>query len=336
MSVVLPARTGAQISVVIPCYRSEHTLGPVVEDLLAELDDPTRPGGAAVRDFEIVLVVDGSPDSTARVARDLADARPDRVRSVELRRNYGQHNALIAGIRRARYDVVVTMDDDQQHRADQIPLLLASLTEDVDLVYGVAEEEEHGVLRSAASRFVKRTLAMAGVPRADDVSAFRAFRTALRDTFTDVTDPYSSLDVLLSWATTSIARAVVRMDERTVGSSSYTLRSLVRHALNMVTGYSNVPLRIVAWLGWFSAALGAVLGAVVVWKFATGETTVAGFTSIAAMVALFSGAQMLSLGVIGEYLGRLHTRSMGKPTYAVRRDSTVDGTGRTDDRDGSA
>ncbi|VTR76205.1 glycosyltransferase family 2 protein [Cellulomonas hominis] len=310
------------VSVVIPCYRSESTLGDVVSDVLAELA-PSGVTAPPVEDFEVILVVDGSPDGTARVARDLAAAHPDRVRAVELRRNYGQHNALIAGIRRARHDVVVTMDDDRQHRADQIAALLGALTDDVDLVYGVAVEEEHGVLRSAASRLVKRTLAMAGVPRAEDVSAFRAFRTSLRDAFTHVTDPYSSLDVLLSWATTSITRVVVRMDERTIGTSSYTLRSLVRHALNMVTGYSNVPLRMVAWLGWFCAALGILLGAVVVWKFTTGETTVAGFTTIAAMVALFSGAQMLSLGVIGEYLGRLHTRSMGKPTYAVRRDSHV-------------
>ena len=312
-----------QVSVVIPCYRSQDTLPHVVSDVVEQLGD----AGSGVTDFEVVLVVDGSPDGTARGAQDRAAARPDRVRAVELRRNYGQHNALIAGIRRARFPVVVTMDDDRQHRADQVPLLLAALGDDVDLVYGVAREEEHGALRSLASRVVKRTLAMAGVPKADDVSAFRAFRTPLRDTFTHVTDPYSSLDVLLSWATTSIDRVVVRMDERTVGTSSYTLGSLVRHAMNMVTGYSNVPLRMVAWLGWFCAALGVALGAVVVWKFAAGETTVAGFTTIAAMVALFSGAQMLSLGVIGEYLGRLHTRSMGKPTYAVRRDTGARTTG---------
>lgn len=311
-------------SVVIPCYRSQDTIGAVVEDVLTGLA-PVAGTAPVVEDFEIVLVVDGSPDGTAAVARALAAQHPDRVRTIELRRNYGQHNALLAGIRLARFEVVVTMDDDQQHRADQIGALLGALTDDVDLVYGVAEEEEHGFFRSAASRLVKRTLAMAGVPRADDVSAFRAFRTSLRDAFTELHDPYSSLDVLLSWATTSIDRVVVRMDERTVGTSSYTLRSLVRHALNMVTGYSNVPLRLVAWLGWFCAGLGVVLGVVVVWKFATHETTVAGFTTIAAMVALFSGAQMLSLGVIGEYLGRLHTRSMGKPTYAVRRDSGAPG-----------
>jgi undecaprenyl-phosphate 4-deoxy-4-formamido-L-arabinose transferase len=309
------------VSVVIPSYRSEQTLRPVVEGIVAELDS-ARSG--LVDEFEVILVVDGSPDGTADVARALAVQDP-RVRAVELRRNYGQHNALVAGIRRARYDVVVTMDDDLQHRPDELHRLLEPLTDDgVDLVYGVAVEEEHGFFRSAASRAVKRMLALTGVPKADDVSAFRAFRTSLRRAFEDVADPYISLDVLLSWATTSIRRVHVRMDVREVGTSSYTLRSLFRHAMNMVTGYSNVPLRAVAWLGWFCAALGVVLGAVVIWKFATGETTVAGFTTIAAMVAVFSGAQMLSLGIIGEYLGRLHTRSMSKPMFVVRSDSGLD------------
>lgn len=308
-----------RVSIVIPCYRSEGTLRPVVEGVFEALGDggPNR----TVEAFEVLLVVDGSPDGTAKVARDLTAQHPA-VRTIELRRNYGQHNALLAGIALARHEVVVTMDDDLQHRPDEISALLRPLERgDADLVYGVARQEEHGVWRSTASRVVKRGLSLAGVPRAEDVSAFRAFWTAQREGFSRAEDPYVSLDVMLSWTTTSIARVVVEMDQRTVGRSSYTLRSLIRHSMNMVTGYSNVPLRVVAWLGGVSAAIGAVLGLVVLWKFVVGDTTVAGFTTIASMVAMFSGAQMLSLGIIGEYIGRLHTRSTGKPTYVVRHDT---------------
>lgn len=304
---------------VIPCYRSEMTLRKVVDGILEAAAGARM--SAAVEAVEVVLVVDGSPDGTAVVARELA-AEHAEVRAVELRRNYGQHNALLAGIHRARHEVVVTMDDDLQHLPEEIPALLEPIAAgEADLVYGVPEVEEHGVVRSAASRGVKRGLALAGVPRAADVSSFRAFRTELRDGFVGREDPYVSVDVLLSWATTSVARVVIRMDHRTVGTSSYTLPALVRHAMNMITGYSNVPLRLVAWLGAVCAIGGVVLGVVVVVKYFTGETTVAGFTTIAAMVALFSGAQMLSLGIIGEYLGRLHTRSQGKPTYLVRSDT---------------
>jgi glycosyltransferase involved in cell wall biosynthesis len=308
-----------RISIVIPCYRSEQTLPPLVDEIFAALSEPSA--ASVVSEFEVVLIVDGSPDSTAEVANKLAATFPE-VRAIELRRNFGQHNALLAGITRAKHEVVVTMDDDLQHRPDQIPAMLAPLAHgEADLVYGVPRVEEHGFWRSAASRTVKHGLVLAGVPRADDVSAFRAFWTAQREGFTQIEDPYFSLDVMLSWTTTSISRVAVDMDQRLVGTSSYSVRALVRHSMNMITGYSNVPLRVVAWLGGVCALIGLVLGAVVVWRFAAGDTTVAGFTTIAAMVAVFSGAQMLSLGIIGEYLGRLHTRSTGKPTFLVKTDS---------------
>jgi undecaprenyl-phosphate 4-deoxy-4-formamido-L-arabinose transferase len=308
-----------RVSIVIPCYQSEQTLRPLVEAIFTALAEP--PAASVVSEFEVVLVVDGSPDGTADLANKLAAVHPE-VRAIELRRNYGQHNALLAGIGRAKHEVVVTMDDDLQHRPDQIPAMLAPLAGGkADLVYGVAREEEHGFWRSAASRTLKRGLGLAGVHAAEDVSAFRAFWTAQREGFTHIEDPYVSLDVMLSWTTTSISRIAVQMDKRLIGTSSYNLRALVRHAMNTITGYSNVPLRVVAWLGGLCALLGAVLGAVVLWKFVAGETTVAGFTTIAAMVAIFSGAQMLSLGIIGEYIGRLHTRSTGKPTFLVKADS---------------
>jgi undecaprenyl-phosphate 4-deoxy-4-formamido-L-arabinose transferase len=311
-----------RVSIVIPCYQSEQTLRPLVEAIFTALAEP--PAASVVSEFEVVLVVDGSPNGTADVANQLAAAHPE-VRAIELRRNYGQHNALLAGITYAKYEVVVTMDDDLQHRPDQIPAMLAPLARgDADLVYGVPLEEEHGFWRSAASRMVKRGLALAGVHAADDVSAFRAFSTAQREGFSQIEDPYVSLDVMLSWTTTSISRVVVQMDKRLVGTSSYGMRALVRHAINTIntiTGYSNVPLRAVAWLGGLCALLGAVLGAIVLRNFIAGDTTVAGFTTIAAMVAIFSGAQMLSLGIIGEYIGRLHTRSTGKPTFLVKTDS---------------
>ena len=308
-----------RVSIVIPCYQSEQTLGPLVEAIFTALAEPAA--ASVVSEFEVVLVVDGSPDGTADLANKLAAVHPE-VRAIELRRNYGQHNALLAGITYAKYEVVVTMDDDLQHRPDQIPAMLAPLARGkADLVYGVAREEEHGFWRSAASRTLKRGLGLAGVHAAEDVSAFRAFWTAQREGFTHIEDPYVSLDVMLSWTTTSISRIAVQMDKRLIGTSSYNLRKLASHAMNTVTGYSNVPLRVVAWLGGLCALLGAVLGAVVLWKFVAGETTVAGFTTIAAMVAIFSGAQMLSLGIIGEYIGRLHTRSTGKPTFLVKADS---------------
>jgi undecaprenyl-phosphate 4-deoxy-4-formamido-L-arabinose transferase len=214
------------------------------------------------------------------------------------------------------------MDDDLQHRPEEIAALVAPLADPLaDLVYGVAVEEEHGLLRSSASRLVKGALAIAGVPNARSVSAFRAFRTNLREGFEHVADPFVSLDVVLSWTTTAVRRVDVQMDRRTVGSSSYTLRALMRHAFNMVTGYGTVPLKLVTWLGIACSVFGFGLLLFVLVSFVRGEVQVAGFTTLASMIALFSGAMMLSIGILGEYLGRLHFRSMQRPTFLVRVDS---------------
>lgn len=310
-----PGVPDAEISVVIPCYCSAQTLPLLVPRVHEAL--------SGVANYEVILVVDGSPDDTYRVAEALHQASPEHVRTVLLRRNYGQHNALLAGILRASYSIVVTMDDDLQHRPEQILRLVAPLLESdaVDLVYGVAEEEEHGLMRSAASRVVKAGLALSGVPSVRDVSAYRAFRAELREGFSHVADPYFSLDVVLSWATVSTVRVSCPMDERRIGSSAYTLRSLVRHSFNMITGYGTMPLKLVTWLGVFTSLLGFGLFIFMIAKYLWGEILVAGFTTLACMLAILSGAMMMSIGIIGEYLGRLHFRSMNKPTFLVRRDS---------------
>ena len=304
---------------VVPCYRSRETLPALVAGLHEHL-----PQVAA--DYEIILVVDGSPDDTYAAARRLELAAPGRVRALLLRRNYGQHNALMAGLSRARYEVTVTMDDDLQHRPDQLGALVEPLHNPVvDLVYGHAVEEEHGWARSLASRSVKAGLALAGVPNARQVSAFRAFRTELREGFAHIADPFVSLDVVLSWTTTSVVGVPVVMDERTNGRSNYSLTGLARHAWNMVTGYGTIPLRLVVWLGFLCSlfGLGGLVNILVL--HALGRIQVAGFTTLVALLTAFSGAMMLSIGILGEYIGRLHFRSMQRPAYLVRVDGDDSG-----------
>jgi undecaprenyl-phosphate 4-deoxy-4-formamido-L-arabinose transferase len=305
------------VSVVVPCYRSASTLPGLVDGLSKTL--PT-----ATSAYEVILVVDGSPDNTWDVAHDLAGRYPY-VRAIRLARNYGQHNALIAGVRAARHEIVVTMDDDLQHPPDQVPVLIKALTDDLDLVYGLPAQEEHGFFRSLASRSVKAAMS-AGleIHNAKLISAFRVFRTYLRDGFDGLHGPHASVDVALSWGTTRVGATTVRMEDRADGKSNYTVRMLVRHALNMLMGYSIAPLRAVSYLGLSCGVVGLVLLGFILWKFFAGDTTVAGFTSIASMVALFSGAQMLAIGILGEYVGRLHSGSMGRPTYVVRERTDTD------------
>lgn len=304
------------VSIIVPCYRSAKMLPELVSRIDASMKALQK--AQRVDTYEIFLVVDGGPDNTDEVALDLERSEPC-VTALILRRNFGQHNALVAGVRAARQEIIVTIDDDLQHPPEEIHLLLAKLEEpQTDLVYAVPLIEEHGFFRSFASRLVKRSLSLAGVANAESVGAFRAFRTDLREGFANATDSQINLDVVLSWTTSQVRSVTVSMNRRSEGRSSYSIRRLIAHTLNMVTGYGVVPLRIATWLGFFCAALGLALLIYVIVRFAVGETTVQGFTTLAALVSMFAGAQMLTIGIIGEYLGRQHFRSMNRPMYLIR------------------
>jgi glycosyltransferase involved in cell wall biosynthesis len=299
------------ISVVIPVYNSDE----VVADLVARVEAVL---GALASDYELVLVNDGSSDASWQRIAQLAAERPF-VRGVDLMRNFGQHNALLAGIREARHDVVVTLDDDLQNPPEEIPKLAAALTPDVDVVYGTPVKPEHGFRRGAATYLTKLALRSAmGTDVARKVSPFRAFRRDLRDAFASYTGSYVSVDVLLTWGTTRFATVPVRHEPRRAGSSNYTFRRLASHAINMATGFSTRPLRLASLVGFVFALLGlAVLVEVVVRKLVQGSP-VPGFPFLASIIAIFAGAQLFALGIIGEYLARMHFRLMDKPPYAIR------------------
>lgn len=300
------------VSVIVPVYRSEGTLKELHRRVTAVLDP------LVVR-FELILVDDGSGDDSWAVICELA--RLDiRVRGLQHGRNYGQHNALLTGIRAATCDVIVTLDDDLQNPPEEIPKLLALLDQRADVVYGTPQLQQHGFLRDQASQITKIALQGAmGAQTARKVSAFRAFRTLLRDAFADYQNPHVSIDVLLTWGTTRFTSVVVRHDPRVVGVSNYTIGKLVVHALNMLTGFSVLPLQLASLIGFFFTLLGFGLLTYVVLNYFVYGSAVAGFPFLASVIALFSGAQMFALGIIGEYLARMHLRSMGRPSGVVRQ-----------------
>ncbi|XVQ82595.1 glycosyltransferase family 2 protein [Microbispora siamensis] len=300
------------VSVVIPCYRSAQTLPTLIDRLLAVIP-------SVVSQFEVVLVVDGSPDNTWEVVQELVD-RHEAVRALLLARNYGQHNALVAGIRSARYDVIVTMDDDLQHPPEEIPRLLAGLRPDLDIVYGVPAAGTHGPIRDLASKSLKLALSgRFGAENGQDISAFRAFRSFLRQSLDGVGAPYTQIDIAFSWATTKIGTVEVGMQARSLGRSNYTVPMLIRHAIGIFVGYSTLPLRLVTYFGLLTGAFGLMLLLVFLWTYWFGDGTVKGFTSTASMISLFAAVQMIALGIIGEYLGRIHVERMGRPMYIVRK-----------------
>ncbi len=299
------------ITVVVPVFRSEATL----RDLHARLARTLEP---ITREFEIVMVEDSGGDESWSAITEIARADP-RVRGIQLSRNFGQHNALLCGIRQARHDIIVTIDDDLQHPPEEIPKLLAKLAEGHDVVYGTPEREAHGLWRNVASRITKLALQnMLGAEVARRVSAFRAFRARLRDAFTAYQGPFVSIDVLLSWGTIRFSAVPVREEQREVGRSNYTFFKLVKHALNMATGFSTLPLQLASWIGFFFTLFGIAVLALVLARYLIEGTSVPGFPFLASVIAIFSGAQLFALGIIGEYLARMHFRLMDKPPYAIR------------------
>ena len=302
------------ISVVIPVYRSETILPELLRRLSEVL--PTL-----AISYEAVLINDSSPDNSWEVICRLAE-QYRWIHAINLMRNYGQHNALLCGIRATRYAVVVTMDDDLQHPPEEIPKLLAVLDQGYDVVYGRPAQEQHGLMRDLASLTTKLALqSLMGAQIARQVSAFRAFRAEVANAFSHYEGAFVSIDVLLTWGTNRFAAVPVRHEPRSQGASGYTFRKLVTHALNMTTGFSTKPLQIASFIGFGFTLFGfGVLCYVLIRYFLQG-TPVPGFPFLASIIALFSGAQLFALGIIGEYLARMHFRSMQKPPYVVRSDA---------------
>jgi undecaprenyl-phosphate 4-deoxy-4-formamido-L-arabinose transferase len=268
--------------------------------------------------FEVVLVNDASPDHSWATIVELT-ARHPWVRGINLMRNYGQHNALLCGIRTSKFDVIVSMDDDLQHPPEEIHRLLDRLSEGYDVVYGTPAVQQHGFLRDLASTITKRVLRGAmGAEIASTVSAFRAIRREVCPAFESYQSSFVSIDVLLTWGTRRFGSVAVRHDARAIGQSNYTVTKLVRHALNMVTGFSTAPLQFASIVGFGFTLFGMAVLVFVVGRYLVNGGSIPGFSFLASVIAIFSGAQLFALGVIGEYLARMHARSMGHPTYIVR------------------
>ena len=300
-----------EISAIVPVYRS----APILPELHRRL---TLALSEIADRYEIILVEDGGGDTSWDVIEDLAE-RDDHVRGIRMSRNYGQHNALLCGIRASRYAVIVTLDDDLQNPPEEIGRLIAVLDEGADVVYGTPMNEQHGFLRNQGSRITKLALQGAmGAETARNVSAFRVFRTRIRDAFETYRGPYVSIDVLLTWGTTKFSHLPVRHEPRQVGKSTYTVRKLVTHAFNMMTGFSTLPLQVASLIGFLFTLFGFGILVYVLISYLTNGSVVPGFAFLASLIAIFSGAQLFALGIIGEYLARMHFRSMDRPTYLVR------------------
>ncbi|HSL31288.1 MAG TPA: glycosyltransferase family 2 protein [Anaerolineales bacterium] len=295
------------LSIVVPVYKGETLIEPLVSQI-----SQTVPSFA--EDYEVIFVNDGSPDDSWTVIQRLSEQYPC-VRGIRMMRNYGQHNATLCGVRAAHYEVTVTMDQDLQHPPQEIPRLLAKMGEGYDVVYGSPRKLPQSLWRNVMTAGIKWILAkVVGLPAVRNVSAFRVFRTQLRDAFANFQSPSLILDVLLSWGTTRFASVDVNIGH--AQRTNYNFKMLVRAAMLILIGYSTLPLRFASWVGFMMTLFGVgVFIYVLVIYFTAGSLP--GFPFLASIIALFSGAQLFGLGIFGEYLARMFDRSMDKPSYVI-------------------
>lgn len=301
-----------KVSFVIPCYRSEHTLPHVV----AEIEDKMK--SLQRYEYDIFLINDCSPDDTLGTIRRLC-AEHDNVKGIGFSRNFGQHAALMAGLRHSDGDYVVCLDDDGQTPADEVDKLLDKLEEGYDAVYAKYEHKRHSAFRNMGSKVNElMTRVMLDKPAKLSVSSYFAVKRFVVKDMIKYENSYPYVIGLVLRATKNITNVPVNHREREEGSSGYTLKKLLGLWFNGFTAFSVKPLRIATAVGGFSAGIGFLYGIYTVVKRLVNPDVPMGFSSLMAALVFFGGMIMVMLGLIGEYVGRIYISLNNSPQYVIR------------------
>lgn len=297
------------ISFVVPVYNG----GPMLESLCRRL----APVGKSFGVYEIILVDDGSRDDSCNTILKLQQNFPE-ICLVQLSRNFGQHNATLAGMAQACGDIVVTLDQDLQHPPEEIPNLVSKLNEGFDVVYGLPEKRPHNLYRNMTSNFSKwigsKILATS---LNGNFSSFRVMRGWVAVAISKYNAAYTYIDGLISWTTANVGGIVVE-NPKSDFESQYTLNRLITHGINLVVNFSIKPLQFASVMGFISAFIGLLLAIKIAASKMLYDVPVQGWASLMVMILLIGGAQIAFLGLIGEYIGRILLNSNRAPNYVVR------------------
>lgn len=302
-----------KISIVIPVFRGENTIGPLVDRLFHELGDAL---------IQVVLVNDGSPDDSDRACREVQIKFRGRCVYIRLARNFGEHNAVMAGMAKSIGDYTVIMDDDFQNPPEEVlKLVRHALSHQCDVVYSQYSKKNHRLWRNLGSR-LNNLVATVLLKKSHDLylSSFKCMNRWLVIEILKYKGPYPYIDGLILQRTFRIGTVEVRHDRRLEGLSNYTLRKLISLWLRVFVNFSVIPLRISTVVGLVMSMLGALLGSAVVIERISNPEIPVGWASLVVVVVLFSGVQLVMLGLIGEYLGRLFLTVNGTPQYTIREE----------------
>lgn len=298
------------ISVVIPVYNSADTLEELNNRLVLLLEDLVGP------QYEIIFVNDGSTDSSWKLLRQIASEK-EKVIAINLTRNFGQHNALMCGFSQARGIYVVTIDDDLQIPPEEIAKIFEEIQSGYDIVYGVYGQKQHSAFRNFSSRllqyFYRKTFNIDL-----GITSFRIIRQEIVQFILNYEKSFTYIDGLIAWFTKNIGNVNVEHQKRRTGTSGYSLKNLIMLALNMLTNFSIVPLQLASLTGFAFSLAGFFLGTYFLLKKIFWGISVSGFSSIIVAITMFSGVQLLTIGILGEYIGRIHINASKRPQYAIK------------------
>ncbi|MFQ5450333.1 MAG: glycosyltransferase family 2 protein [Nitrospinaceae bacterium] len=301
------------LSIVIPVYNE----APILPELHERLQKVC--GSLGEKTVELIFVDDGSTDGSFETLEKLK-AEDDTMRVIKFTRNFGQQAAVLAGFRQSRGDIVVQLDSDLQHPPEEIPKLLGAFTDEVDLVTTVPRKRRDGLLRVAGSMYLHwfgRILF--GDAFKLNLSSFRAMRRKVIRQVDSCRDRSRYMAVLMSWMGVPTVEIQVEHHDRKKGHTKYSILTLVQLTWDLITGYSNFPLRAVTYMGLLGALMGFALMLFLLYQRIVRGILIEGFIVLSAVFAFFAGVQLLSIGFLGEYLGRVHMQIQDRPDYVVEK-----------------
>lgn len=308
----MPDQTAPDLSLVIPVFNGSRTIRPLVEHI-TEIFGSTS--------FEIVLVNDGSTDDSELVCGQLAERFPQTVVFMHLSRNFGEHNAVLAGFKQARGRYVAVLDDDGQNPPEEVKRMLDELKrKNYDVIYGHYIEKQHSAFRNLGSRFNDRIATlMLHKPKDLYLSSFKVMNRFVVDEIIKYRGPYPYTDGLIYRVTRNLGQIPVEHRASLVGPSRYTFHTLIRLWLNMFLNFSIKPLRLSIYVGLLTSCLSVVaLIAIVIDRLWLTPNLTLGIPTVLGTIVLLAGIQLMILGLVGEYLGRLYLDHTGTPQYVVR------------------
>jgi undecaprenyl-phosphate 4-deoxy-4-formamido-L-arabinose transferase len=304
--------TTCRLSIVVPVYRSATILPQLVEQIYAEMNNENLSDN-----FELLLVNDASPDNSWQVIHSLANTHPY-IKGISLRRNFGQHNAIMAGLNHVSGEFVVLMDDDLQHPPRAIGEMLRALNEGYDVCYTKYLNRRHSAWKKFGSKFNNWVAThLLGKPKGLYLSSFKAMSRGVAQEIIKYDGPYAYVDGLILDVTRSITTIDIEHQKRQEGEGNYNLRRSVSLWLKMATSFSVLPLRIATYAGFMLAALSSVMIVFVIAEKILHPELPAGWSSLIATILFIGGIQTLCIGMIGEYLGRTYLKLNHKPQFVI-------------------